>query len=68
MDLKLCLEQYPDQIIQNMFYNRWTQDPYVSNMFVFEPAGVIIALVINGPGSWHDPVVAEMGVLFGKLP
>ena len=41
--LKLYLEQSGSYIVQNMFYNGWTHDHYVSNVFVFAPSGVVIA-------------------------
>ena len=52
--LKLYLEQSGSYIVQNMFYNRWTHDHYVSNVFVFAPSGVVIACAINAPGAMHD--------------
>ena len=57
--LKLTLEQSGDFVIQNMFYNGWTHDHYVGNVFVFAPSGVIIACVLNAPGSMHDSVIAD---------
>lgn len=65
--LKLYLEQSSDFVIQNMFYNGWTHDHYVSNVFVFAPAGTIIACAINAPGSMHDSQIAEWGGVYEKL-
>lgn len=65
--LKLHLEQSGDYIIQNMFYNGWTHDHYVSNIFVFAPNGVVIACAINAPGAMHDSTVAEWGRIYEKL-
>jgi hypothetical protein len=65
--LKLKLQQSRDVVIQNMFYNGWTHDHYVSNVFVFTPDGTIAACTINAPGSMHDSVVAEEGGIYDKL-
>lgn len=65
--LKLYLEQSGDYIIQNMFYNGWKHDHYVSNVFVFSPDGAVIACAINAPGSMHDSTVAEWGKIYNKL-
>lgn len=65
--LKLHLEQSGDSVIQNMFYNGWTHDHYVGNVFVFAPNGVIIACAINAPGSMHDSIIADWGGIYRKL-
>lgn len=57
--LKLYLEQSGDNIIQTMFYNGWTHDRYIRNVFIFEPNGVLIACAINSPGSMHEFIIAE---------
>lgn len=48
--LKLYLQKSGDAVIQNMFYNGWTHDHYVGNVFVFAPNGCIIACAVNAPG------------------
>ena len=65
--LRLYLEQAGDAVIQNMFYNGWTHDHYVSNVFVFSPNGVVIACAINAPGAMHDSQIAELGGVYRKL-
>lgn len=65
--LKLHLEQTSDCVIQSMFYNGWTHDHYVGNIFVFAPSGVIIACAYNAPGCFHDSQVAECGKVYAKL-
>ena len=65
--LKLYLEQAGNYVIQNMFYNGWTHDHYVSNVFVFAPTGVVIACALNAPGAMHDSIVAEWGHVYQKL-
>ena len=65
--LKLRLEQSSDGMIQNIFYNGWTHDHYISSIFVFAPNGCIIACAINAQGSMHDSTVAEWGNIYSKL-
>ncbi|PXF45044.1 hypothetical protein BWQ96_05185 [Gracilariopsis chorda] len=65
--LKLLLKHSGDCVIQNMFYNGWTHDHYVGNVFVFAPNGTIIACVPNAPGSMHDSVIADLGKLYNKF-
>ena len=52
--IKLHLEESPDHIIQEMFYNGWTTGHYVTNILVFGMDGTIIFAGINAPGSMHD--------------
>lgn len=65
--LKLLLQQSGDSVIQNMFYNGWTHDHYVSNIFVFAPNGLIIFYAINAPGSMHDSQICDWGGLYDKM-
>ncbi len=65
--LKLYLEQSGDQVIQNMFYNRWTHDHYVLLVFVFCPDGTIPIAAINYPGCFHDSQLAEWGKVYKQL-
>jgi hypothetical protein len=62
--LKLRLERAGDQRIQNMFYNGWTHDHYVSNLFLFSPDGKIWACYINAPGTFHDSTMANMSMVY----
>ena len=64
--LKLYLEQSGNYIIQNMFYNGWTHNHYVSNVFVFAPNGVVIACAVNALGVMHNSTVAEWGHVYKK--
>jgi hypothetical protein len=65
--LKLCLEQSDCDEIQNQFYNGWTHDHYVSNLFAFAPDGTITACVLDCPGCCHDSEVAIIGNLYETL-
>jgi hypothetical protein len=59
--LKILLQRAGDDIVQNRFYNGWTHDHYVSNVFVFAPDGTIVMAVLNCPGSMHDSELATLG-------
>jgi hypothetical protein len=64
-DLKLRLERAGDQRVQNMFYNGWTHDHYVSNLFLFSPDGKIRACYINAPDAFHDSrTMANMSMVY----
>ncbi|CDF36841.1 unnamed protein product [Chondrus crispus] len=65
--LKLYLQQSGDSVIQNMFYNGWTHDHYVGNVFVFAPNGTIKACAVNAPGAMHDSTIADWGNIYKKL-
>jgi hypothetical protein len=65
--LKLMLEQAPNSIIQERFYNGWTYDHYVTNILCFCPDGTIPIAAFNMPGSFHVSTVAEYGRVYSKL-
>jgi hypothetical protein len=65
--LKLYLQKSGDIRIQSRFYNGWTHSHYVTNLFVFSPDGMIIACVLNAPGSIHDSTLAEWGNIYEVL-
>ena len=65
--LKLYLQQSGDVTIQNMYYNGWTHDHYVSSLFVFYPDGTIPIAAVNDLGSFHDSQIAEWGNVYQKL-
>jgi DDE superfamily endonuclease len=58
--LKLQLERAGDKTTQNNFYNGWTHNHYVSNLFLFSPDGKIRACYINAPGTFHNSTMANM--------
>ncbi len=62
--LKLRLQRAGDQRVQNMFFNGWTHDHYVSNLFLFSPDGKIRACYINAPGTFHDSTMANMSMVY----
>ena len=63
--LKVLIEANPD--LENIFYNGWKCDHYISNLFVFSPDGRIRACYINAPGSWHDSTLAHLSKIYEKL-
>jgi hypothetical protein len=65
--LKLTIEASSIDDEQNMFYNGWTCDHYVSAVFVFCPDGTIPVSCYNVPGSVHDSAIASMGGIYDKL-
>ena len=65
--LKLTLQQSGRFTIQLRYYNGWTHDHYISNLFVFAPDGTIRFYCINCPRSVHDSQVGELSGMFQKL-
>ena len=65
--LKLSIQQSGDSHVQNLYYNGWTHDHYVSSVLVFCPDGTIPIAAINFPGSFHDSQIAEWGKIYTKL-
>jgi DDE superfamily endonuclease len=65
--LKLRLECAGNSKMQNLFYNGWTHDHYISNLFLFSPDGKIRACYLNVPGSVHDSTMAQWGCLYEKI-
>ena len=65
--LKLMLEAAPGINIQGKYYNGWTHDHYITNLFVFSASGRIIACVVNAPGSLHDSTLCSWGGVYAKL-
>jgi DDE superfamily endonuclease len=65
--LKLRVERSGDYRIQNMFFNGWQHDHYISNLFLFSPDGKIRACYINAPGTMHDSQMAKWGNVYSKI-
>lgn len=62
--LKLTWEQSCDIIRQEIMYNGWKNDHYLSDVFIFAPCEVAIAWMINAPGVMNDSTIAEGGNLY----
>ena len=69
--LKLYLQQAGTKDgrgdVQNRFYNGWTHDHYVSNLFLFSPDGKIRKYFLNAPGCWHDSTLANASGMYDEL-
>ncbi len=65
--LKIPIQKPADEAIQNAYYNGWLHDHFMGCVFAFAPSGIVVACILNAPGSWHDSVIAENGGLYAKL-
>jgi DDE superfamily endonuclease len=65
--LKLPIQAPSDRLLQSEFYNGWTHGHYIGNLFLFAPDGLIIACVINMPGSIHDSTMCDWGKIYNLL-
>ena len=65
--LKIGLEAAGDKQTQSRFYNGWKCDHYISNLFLFSPAGRICAAYFNAPGTVHDSTMALMSGIYSKI-
>jgi DDE superfamily endonuclease len=65
--LKIRLEKAGNPRVQNLFYNGWTHDHYISNLFLFSPDGKIRACYVNSPGNMHDSTMAKWGGIYDKV-
>ncbi|KAG8720587.1 hypothetical protein FRC08_018799 [Ceratobasidium sp. 394] len=63
--LNLPVATSSDPYIENANYNGWLHAHVVSNIIVFAPNSMIISVVLNAPGSWHDVHVAQW--IFNQL-
>ncbi len=52
--LTLYIEGPPGETTQSKYYNGWTQDFYITNVFGFNPDGTIPVTYFNIPGCVHD--------------
>lgn len=52
---------------QSIFYNGWTHDHYVSNLFLFTPDGKVRKYFLNAPGTWHDSTLAIASMMYHDL-
>jgi DDE superfamily endonuclease len=65
--LKLNIQQPYDNDMQSCFYNGWYHSHCISNLFLFAPDGMIIACVLNAPGSIHNSTLADWGNIYPAL-
>ena len=64
--LKLILQQSGKFTIQLRYYNGWTHDHYIFNMFVFAPDDTVRFYCISCPEAIHDSQVGELSGMFQK--
>lgn len=55
---------YVDTDIQNAYFEGYTQQDEVTNLFVFDFKGELIFAAVNYPGSWHDSKLASVSGLY----
>ncbi len=65
--LKLEIEIAPETDRQALFYNGWVHGHYISNIFVFTPAGTIPICCLNMPGSYHDSTICDLSGIYTML-
>jgi DDE superfamily endonuclease len=65
--LRMNIQVPKDIKVQSMFYNGWTHSHNITNLFLFSPDGLIIACVINAPGSIHDSTLCSWGKIYDIL-
>lgn len=65
---RLPCADYNDVNVQNAFYESYTCNVEVTNIFVFNFFGEVIHAGVNYPGSWHDSKLATVsGLMHPKL-
>ncbi|KZW01164.1 hypothetical protein EXIGLDRAFT_738600 [Exidia glandulosa HHB12029] len=57
--LNLPIQTSDDPEWENMTYNGWLHGHFCSSVLTFSSTGVVIACVLNAPGSWHDSRIAR---------
>ena len=65
--LKITLQQAGNAIQQNNFYNGWTDEHYVTNLFLFSPEGKIRCSYFNAPGVLHDSTMAIWSLIYDQI-
>ena len=63
----LYSSQSGDDEVQAWFYNGWTHDHYVTNLFLFSPDGKIRHCFLNAPGCMHDSTMAQWSGIYQEL-
>lgn len=53
--------------LQNAYFEGYTEQVEVTNLFVWNFKGEIIHAAINFPGSWHDSKLATVSGLYHEL-
>jgi hypothetical protein len=58
--VKIGIQKPSDDVRQSHFFNGWTYDHYIANLFIFIPDSQICAAYLNTPGTTHDSIMAAM--------
>jgi len=65
---RMACADYTDPDLQNAYFEGFTQNVEVTNLFVWDFRGEIIHAALNFPGSWHDTKLAGVsGLYYPKL-
>jgi len=62
--VKIGIQKPSDDMKQSHFYNGWTYDHYVANLFLFTPNDCICAAYVNSPGKIHDSTMASTSKIY----
>ena len=65
--LKLYIQSSPHATVQEIFYNGWTHDHYVTNVFLFVPDGTIAMSAMNAPGCMHDSTITLRSGMYDRM-
>jgi hypothetical protein len=65
--VKIGIQKPSDDMKRTHFYNGWTHDHFVANLFLFTPDGHIWAAYVNSPGATHDSKMASMSKIYHKI-
>ena len=65
--LKLALQRPGKERQQNNFYNGWTHEHYVTNVFLSSPDGKIRCSYFNASGVLHNSTIAIWSSIYDKI-
>ena len=65
--LHLMVEKSAIERVQQRFYNRWTHDHHIKNVFVFAPNGKVVIAGFNFHGKCHDSDVTDYCGIYDKF-
>jgi hypothetical protein len=62
--VKIGVQKPSDDMKQSHFYNGWTHDHCVANLFLFTPDGRICAAYVNSLRTTHNSTMATMSKIY----
>ncbi len=65
--VKIGIQKPSDDVRQSHFYNGWTHDHYISNLFLFSPEGQICAAYLNSPVTTYNSTMATMSKVYCEI-